>query len=242
MKLYFLVEGKRTEKKLLDAWLKHCFPRSTRVENPADLTTDSFFMLAGMGYPQYIPRIFAALEDAARFGADHLFICIDSEEHSPEERHAEVTGVLAEAYSALQEQGLHFSGHHHIIVADCCIESWLLGHRRLVPRQPTDEELLRFKRFYDVSVHDPEKMGCPTGFMTRAIYHHEYLRAVFRHSGQTYSKNNPGIAKEGNYLAALRDRCLDAAVQPPHLQSFRVLWDTWSTMGGRFNVEETPTP
>ncbi|MCP3136879.1 hypothetical protein [Pyxidicoccus xibeiensis] len=240
MKLYLLVEGEQTEKKLLRAWLKHAFPQLTEVFAPADLAADSFFLLAGMGYPSYLKRIPQALEDAAHHGATHLFICIDAEDLSYEQRRAEVAEILESATTALQRRGLQFLGHIHIIVADCCIESWLLGHRRLVPRQPTAEEILRFKQFYDVSEEDPERMACPPGSMSRALYYHEYLRAVFRHHGQTYLKNNPGIAKEGNYLAALRDRCLDEA-RPPHLRSFRVLWEAWRTMGGRINVEESPT-
>ncbi|MFP2928190.1 hypothetical protein ACLESO_23930 [Pyxidicoccus sp. 3LG] len=242
MKLYLLVEGEQTEKRLFRAWLRHSFPQLTEVFQPADLTTDSFFLLAGMGYPSYLQRIPQALEDAAQHGASHLFVCIDAEDRSYEERRSEVAGILEMAAATLQRRGLQFLGHIHVIVADCCVESWLLGHRRLVPRQPTSGELLRFKQFYDVSVEDPERMECPPGSMTRALYHHEYLRAVFRHHGQTYLKNNPGIAKEGNYLAALRDRCLIRSAQPPHLQSFRVLWEAWRAMGGRINVEESPAP
>lgn len=152
MKLYLLVEGEQTEKKLFRAWLKHCFPRVTEVFQPADLTPDSFFLLAGMGYPSYLQRIPQALEDAARFGAEHLFVCIDAEDRSYEQRRTEVAGILEQAATALQRRGLQFIGHLHVIVADCCVESWLLGHRRLVPRQPTDENLLRLKGFYDVSL------------------------------------------------------------------------------------------
>ncbi|QSQ21273.1 hypothetical protein JY651_39800 [Pyxidicoccus parkwayensis] len=240
MKLYLLVEGEQTEKRLFRAWLGHCFPQLSEVQTPADLAADTFFLLAGMGYPSYLQRIPQALEDAAQHHVDHLFICIDSEDRTYEQRRSEVAGILEAAATALQRRGLQFLGRIHVIVADCCVESWLLGHRRLVPRQPTAEDLLRFKQFYDVSLDDPERMGCPTHAMSRALYHHDYLRAVFRHHGQTYLKNNPGIAREGNYLAALRDRCLDEA-RPPHLQSFRVLWDVWSEMGGRFEDEESST-
>jgi hypothetical protein len=241
VKLYLLVEGERTEKKLFRAWLKHCFPRISEVEQPADLKADSFFLLAGMGYPSYLQRIPSALEDVATFGATHLFICIDAEDRSYEQRRSEVEGILETAATTLQVRGLQFLGPIHIIIADCCVESWLLGHRRLVPRQPNADDLRRFKQFYDVSAEDPERMGCPPGSMSKALFHHEYLRAVFRHHGQAYLKNNPSIAKEGNYLAALRDRCLEDS-EPPHLQSFRVLWDAWSEMGARHNVEEAPPP
>src|SRR5688572_7553444 len=103
-----------------------------------------------MGYPAYISRIPQALEDAARSGADHLFICIDAEERSYAERRQEVQGVLESAESALQHQGLHYRGQLHVIVATCCIESWLLGHKKLIPRNPSSKRLSAFKSFYDV--------------------------------------------------------------------------------------------
>ena len=147
-------------------------------------------------------------------------------------------GILASATEVMRRQGLQYQGQVHVIVADCCIESWLLGHRRLVPRQPADTALAELKRFYDVSQNDPERMGCPSGHpLERARFHHEYLRQIFWHHGQSYTKERPGIATEANYLAALRDRCLDPAHAPAHLASFRVLWDTWSALGGRYDVE-----
>lgn len=238
MKLYFLVEGRRTEKKLYKAWLGHCFPQLREVAQAADLSADSFFILAGMGYPSYLQRIPGAIEDSARYGADHLFVCIDAEERSYNERRQEVSSLLESAALALRSQGLPFSGQVHVIVADCCIESWLLGHRRLVPRQPTDTALVELKRFYDVSRDDPERMSCPSEHpLERARFHYEYLRQVFWHHGQAYTKERPGIATEANYLSALRDRCLDPAHAPAHLASFRLLWDTWRTLGGRFDVE-----
>lgn len=240
MKLYLLVEGEQTEKKLYRSWLNHCFPQLAEVAQPADLVPNSFFILVGMGYPSYLDRIPRALEDAARYGADHLFICIDSEELSYEERRQEVQGVLDTAVSRLQRTGLHHHGQRHVIVATCCIESWLLGHRRLVPGNPPSQELSAFKRFYDVSVADPERMDRPEGYLTRASFHLEYLREVFRHRAKTYSKTNPGIAQDAHYLAALRDRSLDPAHTPQHLASFRLLWDTLCAMGACRNVEEPP--
>ncbi|MCY1083476.1 hypothetical protein [Archangium lansingense] len=238
MRLYFLVEGRRTEKKLYKAWLGYCFPQLREVAKAADLAEDSFFILAGLGYPSYLQRIPGSLEDSARQGVDHLFICIDSEERSYSEKREEVLSILASANAVLQHQGLQYRGQVHVIVADCCIESWLLGHRRLVPRQPADAKLAELKRFYDVSQNDPERMGCPSGHpLERARFHHEYLRQVFWHHGQSYTKERPGIAVEANYLAALRDRCLDPAHAPAHLASFRLLWDTWSALGGRYDVE-----
>jgi hypothetical protein len=243
VRLYFLVEGRHTEKKLYKAWLGHCFPHLRESVKPAGLPTDSFFILSGMGYPSYLQRIPGALEDSARNGVDHLFICIDAEDCSYEERREEIGALLETAARKLRNQGLLYQGQVHIIVADCCIESWLLGHRKLVPRRPADPLLAEFKRFYDVSRDDPERMGSPPDHpLGRAAFHYRYLRQLFQHHGKSYTKERPGMATEANYLAALRDRCLDPASSPTHLASFRLLWETWSTLGGRFDVESALAP
>ncbi len=235
MKLYLLVEGRRTEKKLYRAWLGHCFPHLRQVDQPADLKEDSFFILAGMGYPSYLQRIPGALEDSVEHGADHLFICMDAEERSYEERRQEVLELLEAHARTLRSQGRRYAGQTHVIVAHCCIETWLLGHRRLVPRNPSSTKLAELKQFYDVSRDDPERMGCPSGNLwERARFHVEYLRELFLHHGQSYTKERPGMATEANYLAAMRERCLDSSSTPAHLASFRALCETWSAMGARW--------
>lgn len=241
MKLYLLLEGRQTEKILYQSWLGHCFPQLTRVEQPEDLTANTFFLAASKGYPFYLQQLPAVLEDCARNSADHLFICVDAEELSYEQKRQELTQHLQKAAEGLRRRDLEYRGATHLIVANCCIESWLLGHRKLIPRQPPSQKLAEYRRFYDVSTDDPEHMGCFTGFSPRAHFHLEYLREVFRHHGKTYSKTGPGIAREANYLAALRDRCLDGSCNPPHLASFRHLWDIWQGLGAQLDTPNAPS-
>lgn len=238
MKAYFFVEGAQTEKQLYHAWLSYCFPHLAEVKQPVDLTADTYILVSGKGYPAYLDRIPLSLEDAARAGVDHLFICIDAEEMSYEERRAEVHAAVNAATATLLARGILYSGQTHVVVATCCIESWLLGHRKLVPRRPPSKTLAEFKQFHDVVSEDPEQMSCPPGYLTKASFHLAYLKEVFRHHGKAYSKTRPGMATEANYLAALRDRCLDTSSPVPHLASFRVLWDVWSAMGARTQVEK----
>lgn len=232
MNLYLLVEGRRTERKLYRSWLGHCFPTLKEVERPEDLTGDSFFLISGNGYPQYLNQIPASLEDAARLGAvDHLFICVDAENEPRSKCEHDIRDQLNKAAADLQRKGLQYRGQLHVIVADCCIETWLLGHQKLVPRNPSDG-LAAFKQFYDVSKEDPEHMDCPPGYLRKAHYHLAYLKALHRNHGQTYSKERPGIACEANYLAALQNRVQSTQ----HLQSFGHLWNTWTTMGANTGI------
>jgi hypothetical protein len=238
LSLYFLLEG-QTEKILYRAWLSYCFPHFKEVKQPADLKPGTFLLLVGEGHPSYLRLISGALADCAQQGVDHLFICVDAEERSREDRREELRNQLDLERHALQRQGLEYRGQVHLIVADCCIETWLLGHRKLMPRYPSSNTLTEYKKFYDVAAQDPERMGCPSGStLARARFHFEYLREVFDHHGnKVYSKINPGIAKRPDYLAALRDRCL---APEAHLSSFRVLWDTWTALGAHTDVESTP--
>jgi hypothetical protein len=241
MKFYLLLEGRRTEKILYKSWLGHCFPQFTRVEQPQDLTANTFFLAASKGYPFYLQQIPAVLEDCARNSADHLFICVDAEERSYEEKRQELTQHLQEAAEGLRQQGLEYRGATHLIVANCCIESWLLGNRELTTRESSSQKLSDYRRFYDVSKEDPERMESPSGFSTRARFHLEYLREIFRHCGKAYTKTSPGMAREADYLAALRNRCQDGSCNPPHLASFRHLWDIWQGLGARLDAPNAPS-
>ncbi len=73
-------------------------------------------------------------------------------------------------------------------------------------RTPTSERLLEFKRFFDVIENDPEKMPTLPGFQTRASFHLEYLKEMFRERSIRYTKSDPGCVLEDYYVAALHDR------------------------------------
>jgi hypothetical protein len=43
--------------------------------------------------------------------------------------------------------------------------NWFLGYVKMLRKNPHSETLLEFKRFYDVSINDPELMVCcPSGY------------------------------------------------------------------------------
>lgn len=52
------------------------------------------------------------------------------------------------------------------------------------------------------------------------------LREMLHEQGQIYSKVNPGVVLEVNYLDALRRRCASTS----HLSSLQVLLSTWSSL------------
>lgn len=51
MNLYFLVEGRRTEKKVYRAWIHHVFPDLHEATTIEEVESNHFFLISGDGYP-----------------------------------------------------------------------------------------------------------------------------------------------------------------------------------------------
>ncbi len=70
MNLYFLVEGKRSERRLYPAWLATLLPEHRRVENVQDAAINNYYLISGEGYPSilgvHLPR---AIKDCDSFPA-----------------------------------------------------------------------------------------------------------------------------------------------------------------------------
>lgn len=116
----------------------------------------------------------------------------------------------------------------HVIVQHCCIETWFLGHRKMLRRSPMSPRLAALKRFYDVSEADPELMDKPEGYLTRASFHLEYLKEMLRERDKSYSKDHPGVVCAPDYFDALRERCATTG----HLASLSNLLSTWQGLAG----------
>jgi hypothetical protein len=219
MNLYFLVEGRRTEKKVYRSWISHAFPHLQEVQSVALIQDNNYFILSGNGYPSYTARIPNALNDIVNHGKiDYFFICIDSEEFTIDEKREEILSIL--------RKGPGFSATY-VVIHMCCIESWFLGNRKLCKSIPEGEGLREFRQFYNVVTHDPELMGRPDSYETKASFHHDYLREEFKERGLSYSKNNPSCVTEPYYLRELIGR----AEGTNHLQSFRYLISQWRELG-----------
>lgn len=193
MNLYFLVEGDRTETKLYRHWIRHALPHLSEVDLAADLTGDRFYIISGGGYPSYVDRIRDSLLDLKDHSSvDHFFICIDSEELSYAEKLAEIVDELARAERGTRVRDCNPHFRSHVIVQHCCAETWFLGHRTMMTRNPTSPDLLRFQRFFDVRTADPEGMGRLPGYVTRASFHLAYLKAMLveKNPGSTTPSGN----------------------------------------------------
>lgn len=224
MNLYVLVEGRRTEKKVYRAWLGYVFPHLQEVERIEDIRQNNFYLLAGHGYPSYKQRIVEAFENINRQNnIDHFFVCVDTEEESIAEKKAEIEAVIP------KEQDFR---NCHIILQHCCIETWFLGHRKMLKRNPDTEALRKCKNFYDVSKADPENMECLPGYTYRAHFHLDYLKAMLHERGLSYTKTRPGVVLEQSYFEALIER----TTSMDHIRTFGKLIELWAALGGKISA------
>ena len=107
-----------------------------------------------------------------------------------------------------------------IIVQNRCIETWFLGNRRVVRKNPHSPVLRGYLQHYNVMVDDPELMGLHPAFTRHAQFHASYIKEIFQERQLHYSKKFPGPVLEGAFLDQLRRR---VAREPTHLASLRTL-------------------
>jgi hypothetical protein len=213
MNLYFLVEGIQSERKVYPAWLSHLLPELTRVQSYDEVNEKNYYLISGEGYPSLYDFIPPSIEEINLSGKYNYFVvCLDAEENTVAERHAEIQGFLNEEKLVLKNVELV------LIVQNRCLESWLLGNRKIYSKNPQDKPLLDYTRYYDVSVNCPENMGSYQEFNTHAQFHGAYLRALFEAKNITYSKKRPGDVLKPFYLEQLLTRI---QVQPEQLTTFR---------------------
>lgn len=211
MNLYFLVEGRRTEKKVYPKWLSYLLPKLTPVKNYDDVNQNNYYLISAEGYPSIIyDSIPASIEEINSSGKyDYFVVCLDADESTVDERKEEIYDFIDEEKLELKKAKMA------IIVQNRCFETWFLGNRKIYTRNPP-KNLLQYTRYYDVSVDDPELMG-KSDRKTHASFHLAYLKALFEAKNLTYSKKIPGEVLEEYYFQQLLKRIKD---KPEHLRSF----------------------
>ena len=214
MNLYFLVEGKQSERKVYPAWLGYILPELQRVESCDKVKEKNYYLISGEGYPSliydFIPRSIAEINSNGKYS--YFVVCLDAEENT-------VAELIAEIEDFLTQQKLKLNNAELVLIfQNRCLESWLLGNRKIYSRNPQNKHLLDYTKYYDVSVNCPENMGRYQDFNTHAQFHGAYLRALFEAKNITYSKKRPGDVLKPFYLEQLLTRI---EFQPEQLTTFR---------------------
>lgn len=176
MNLYFLVEGAVTESILYPAWLAHILPLHRRVRQPSEATENCYYLISGQGYPQILNQIPPAVDNIrANNVFSYLVFCADVEDDNPIEKKALILRKLEASQNKLPT-GVEFK----VILQMRCIESWLLGNRTVFPKNPISTKLKKYIDMYNVHEQCPELMDGHDDFMTRAAFHFDYLKLIFK--------------------------------------------------------------
>ncbi len=214
MNIYFLVEGRRTERKVYPRWLSHLVPHLKRVKNFDEVEHHNYYLFSSNGYPSIMADIENAVADVNHCGRYSYFVvCLDSEESSVKERHLEINRVF-------ESRPLELKAQLEVVVQNICFETWFLSNRKVYSRYPQDETFKRYSQFYNVSTQDPELMPVFPGFNSKAQFHEDYLKRMLREKGLRYTKRNPGDVGSSHYIDELQKRIRDCPGQLESLNSF----------------------
>ena len=225
MNLYFLVEGK-TERKIYPKWFKSLLPNYKKVSTPKDVTYNSYYLVSLGGFPRILdvglPNSIADIKDSGNY--DYLVIVLDADELTVEER-------LKEVKNKVNKLDLSFGKCKiKIIIQNKCIESWLLGNRKVFKRQPENITLRECINFFNVHQNDPELMGKPDSFsQSVGEYHYIYCKLMLAARNISYSKDQPRDAAEPYFLNQLKERLIKT---PNHLKTFQDLLQFCQTVKG----------
>ena len=145
----------------------------------------------------------------------YLVLALDAGDYGYEKRYEEVMSF------AKKENLLNENYKLVILVQNVCLETWFLGNRKIISRNPYDPIYKEYLEYYNILMDDPEKMQKPKEFEGSVdSFHLDYLRKVFAEKNITYNKNHPGHVTEKHYLDEIQKRTSD---HPNHLLSFQKL-------------------
>jgi len=218
MNIYFLVEGRRTEKKVYPKWISILIPELSEINNAFLVDKNNFYIFSGNGYPSllnnHLRNSIEEINSIDKF--DYFVICLDADEVTVKERINEVKQFIKQ-----EKINLNSKTNLEIFVQNRCIETWFLGNPKVYKRNPNSELLKEFTDFYNVSTNDPELMGKFEGFETHAVFHEVYLSEMLSERNIQYSKKNPRGVVEPKYLNELINR----ASTKNHIQTFKKFVD-----------------
>jgi hypothetical protein len=219
MRYYIVVEGRCGESIVYPKWISYVNEQLVQKFCIDDIVDNSYYLISGNGFPRYYQVIDNAIEDINASGKfDCLVIAVDSEEFSYSEKYEDIlTHVGARLVSAELK----------IIIQHPCMETWALGNRVVYRRNPEDEMLRKFLKFYNVRVLDPELLpDYPEKDLNRAQFAFLYLKHILvdRYPHLTYTKSNPNVLLHIKYFEQLKKRLIETK----HINSFKVFLQTFS--------------
>lgn len=210
MNVYLIVEG-NGEKKVYTHWVPLVNPNLSVVNSLEEVQHNNLIIFSGGGYPNYLEVIEAGVEDVVgNEQLDRLVIAIDSEEMSYEEKRREIEQVV---------NALGKNLDYRIIVQHFCLETWALGNKVIVSRNPKDVRLRQYISHFDILDKDPELLpDYPIEDLSRSQFAARYLTKLLneKYRSLTYKKGNPKPLVHDMYFKRVKMR-LDTT---GHIASF----------------------
>ncbi|MFQ2224504.1 hypothetical protein ACK32A_17040 [Aeromonas enteropelogenes] len=232
MKVYVLVEGVSTEMAVYPVWFDSLIPvkpvfRFIEEFNDFRDSESGIFYVSGQGYPSILNHIENAIENSRAANVDYLIVVVDSDEANPIARENDIRQEINKLEIPDRLQVM-------IIVQNRCFETYLLANRRCIPRVAQSEELVTYKRYYDVHNNDPELMGNFEPDNTHSQFHFKYAATALRENRIMYSKANPNGVCNTAYLEGILSRTRDTR----HLNSFTSLINNVNQIRARLNLNQ----
>jgi hypothetical protein len=141
MNLYFLVEGE-TERKVYEKWIQFEFPQLTLAERLKDIQSNAYYIVSGGGILAIINHIEDAFKEIKYHGIfEPFFICLYSENGPYATSFQQIANKILEIQAQIDPNP---SFETHIIIQHCCIETGFLGHQKMLRRNPTHPELIKW--------------------------------------------------------------------------------------------------
>ncbi len=218
MNIYLVVEGLVGEKLVYGYWVPLVNQSLKVVDSIEDVTDDCLYIISGGGYPNYFEVISAAIEDVTSGGLfNRLVIAIDSEEMTYEDKRTEIQSFV---------DGHNIQIDCRIVIQHFCLETWALGNRVIITRNPRNLRIREYRNYFDVLLNDPELLPYyQREDLTRSQFAEKYLRAILneKYRNLSYSKRNPQALLNINYYDRVRSRYFDTG----HIRSFRDFLDAF---------------
>ncbi len=212
MNIYVVTEG-RVEAIVYRHWIPLVNSHVSPIDYPDDVDHDNFYIVSAKGYPDYFRVIGNAIQNVNKMLAfDRLVISVDSEDMTRQAKYAEISAFVAQKRCVADVR---------IVVQHFCFETWALGNRKIIRREPSDARLREYKSFFNVRVKDPELLPSkPDEELSRVRFAQKYLRRALRdkHAKPAYSKRNPRVLVHEKYFAEVSSRLEDTG----HIASFSV--------------------
>ena len=213
-----VVEGP-TEKRVYGHWVPLTNPVLSVVSDINKIKNNNVFIVSGGGYPHYFNTIESGVKDVTENSQfDRFVVAIDSEEMTFDEKYNEVKKRI---------DLLNVELEYKIIVQHFCIETWALGNKVIVTRNPDDPKIKQYKKIFDVLHQDPELLPKNTkDDLNRSQFADSYLRKLLneKYKNLTYTKSNPEVLLNDTYYDQVKSRFQKTG----HIPSFKGFIEAFS--------------